>query len=153
MEYQKIINLLDDTTNQPSKFRTRNWVEINDESRGAYNDDNINNNNDDDDNNNNNNNNNNNIKFKTSMVRSSLCDYSDVYILVKRTITVSNGAVDAAVNNTNKKVMFKNCALFTSCITEINNTQVDNVEDIDIVIPMYNLIEHSNAYSKTSGNL
>ena len=156
MEYQKIINLLDDTTNQPSKFRTRNWVEINDESRGAYNDDNINNNNDDDDDNNNNNNNNNdnnNIKFKTSMVRSSLCDYSDVYILVKRTITVSNGAVDAAVNNTNKKVMFKNCALFTSCITEINNTQVDNVEDIDIVIPMYNLIEHSNAYSKTSGNL
>ena len=155
MEYQKIINLLDDTTNQPSKFRTRNWVEINYESRGAYNDDNINNNNDhdDDDDDNNNNNNNNNIKFKTSMVRSSLCDYSDVYILVKRTITVSNGAGDAAVNNTNKKVMFKNCALFTSCITEMNNTQVDNVEDIDIVIPMYNLIEHSNAYSKTSGNL
>ena len=60
MEYQKIINLLDDTTNQPSKFRTRNWVKINDESQGAYND------NDD-----NNNNNNNNIKFKTPMIRSS----------------------------------------------------------------------------------
>ena len=80
MEYQKIINLLDDTTNQLSKFITRNWVEINGESRGAYNDDN--NNNDDD--------NDNNIKIKTTMIRSSLCDYSDAYILVKRTITVSN---------------------------------------------------------------
>ena len=75
MEYQKLINFLDDTTNQPSKFRTRNWVEINDESRGAYGDDGENNNN----------NNNNDIKFKTSMIRSSLCDYSGAYILVKGT--------------------------------------------------------------------
>ena len=58
------------------------------------------------------------------MLKSSLCDYSDAYILVKRTITVINTAVaDAAVNNANKKVIFKNCALFTNCISEINNTQ------------------------------
>ena len=71
----KIINLLDDTTNQSSKFRTRNWVEINDESRGDQNDDGKNKYNNEDINNN--------IKFKTSMIRSSLCDYNDTYILVK----------------------------------------------------------------------
>ena len=94
------------------------------------------------------------IKFKTSMLRSSLCDYSDAYILVKRNIAVSNTAADgAAVNNTNKKVIFKNCAPFTNCISKINNTQTDNAEYIDIVMPMYNLIEYSDNYSKTSGSL
>ena len=127
MEYKKIINLLDDTNNQPSKFRTKNWVEITDKSRGAYND-------------NNNHDNNDNVKFKTSMIRSSLRDYIDPYTLVKRTITVlRTTAADAAVNNTNKKVIFKNCAPFTSCITKINNTKVNNAEDIDIVMLMYNL--------------
>ena len=126
MEYQKIIILSDDTTNQPSKFRTRNWGEINVELRGEHNDD---------DDNNFNNKDNNNIKFKTSMIRSSLCDYSDAYILVKGTMIVPNTAAEGtAVNNTNKKV---------------ENTQVDYAEDIDIVMPMYNLIEYSNAYSKT----
>ena len=80
MEYQKIINLLDDTTNQPSKFRTRNWVEINDKSLGDYKNDDDDNNNDD----------NNNIKYKTTMIGSSFCDYSDAYILVRETITVTN---------------------------------------------------------------
>ena len=144
MECQKIINLLDDAANQPSKFKARHWVEINDESRGDYNDDD-NNNNDD---------NNINIKFKTTMARSSLYDYSDSYILVKGTIPVPNmTAAGAAVNNTNKKVVFKNCVPFTSCIIEINNKQVDYAEDIDILMPMYNLIEYSIAYSKTSGSL
>ena len=102
MEYQKIINL-DDTVSHPSKFRIRNWVEINNESRGAYKNGNDNNNM------NNNNDNNNNIKFKTSMMRSSLCDYSDAYILVKGTTILPNTAAqDAAVNRTNKKVIFKN---------------------------------------------
>ena len=88
------------------------------------------------------------------MLRSSLCDYSDAYILVKGNITVNNTAADgAAANNTNKKVIFKNCAPFTNCISKINNTQVDNAKDIDIVMPMYNLIEYSNNYSKTSGSL
>ena len=136
MEYQKIANLIDENTlNQPSKFRTRNWIEINDESRGAYNV-------------------NSQIKFKTTMLKSSLCDYSDAYILVKGTISVNNTAAQgAAANNTNKKVIFKNCAPFTNCISEINNTQIDNAKDIDIVMPMYNLIEYSDNYVKTTGSL
>ena len=110
--------LIDDTSNQPSKFRTKNWIEINDESRGTYNV-------------------NSQIKFKTTMLKSSLCDYGHAYILVKgTTITVNNTAAAAAAaaaaasNNTNKKVIFKNCAPFTNCISEINNTQVGNAKDI-----------------------
>ena len=86
-----------------------------------------------------------------SNLESSLCDYSDVYMLVKGTITVNNTA-DADANNTNKKVIFKNCAPFTNCIIEINNIQIDNAKDIDIGMPMYNLIEYSDNYSKTSGS-
>ena len=136
IEYQKIANLIDDyASNQPSKFKTRNWVEINDESRGAYNV-------------------NSQIKFKTTMLKSSLCDYSDAYIIVKGTISVNNTAAEgAAVNNTNKKVIFKNCAPFTNCISEINNTQIDDAKDIDIIMPMYNLIEYSDNYAKTTGSL
>ena len=88
------------------------------------------------------------------MLRSSLCDYGDAYILVKGNITVNNTA--AAVNNNNnnnKKVIFKNCAPFTSCISKINNTQIDNAKYIDTVMPMYNLIEYSDNYLKTSGSL
>ena len=88
------------------------------------------------------------------MLKSSLCPYSDAHILVKGNITVNNIAgAGAAANNTNKKVIFKNCAPFTSCIDKINNEQIDNTEYIDIVIPMYNLIEYSDNYSKTSGRL
>ena len=94
------------------------------------------------------------INFKTTMLKSSLCDYNDAFILVMGTITVNNTAVaDADANNTNKRVMFKNCAPFINCISEINNTQVDNAKNIDMVMPMYNLIEYSNNYSKTSGSL
>ena len=96
MEYQKIINFLENAPNQQNKFRTRNWVEVNDESRGTYDI-------------------NSQIKCKTSMLRSSLCDYSDAYILLSA-----------------------------------NSTQIDNVKDIDIVMPMYSLIEYSDNYSKTS---
>ena len=135
MEYQKIENLIDDASNQHSKFRTKCWIEINDESRRKYNV-------------------NSQIKFKTAMLKSSFCDYSDRYILVIRTINVNNtAAADADANNTNKKVIFKNCAPFTNCISEINNTQVDNAKDIDIVMPMYSLIEYSDNYAKTSGSL
>ena len=85
------------------------------------------------------------------MLRSSLCDYGDVYILATGTITVPNTAdAGAAANNTHKKVIFKNCAPFTNCISEINNTQIDDAQDIDIVMPMH--IEYSDAYLKTSGN-
>ena len=88
------------------------------------------------------------------MKRSNLCDYSDAYILVKGTITVPDTLAQVeAVSNTNKKVIFKNCVPFTTCINEINNTQVDNAEDIDIVMLMHNLIEYSNTYSMASGSL
>ena len=112
MEYQKIANLLNDESNKLSKFRTKNWVEIDDDIRGAYSP-------------------NKQIIFKTSVPRSSLCDYSDAYILVKGNITVNNTAADgAAANNTNKKVIFKNCAPFTSCISKINNEQIDNANTL-----------------------
>ena len=88
------------------------------------------------------------------MLRSSLCDYSDAYILVKGNITVNNtAAADADGNNTCKKVIFKNCAPFTDCISKINNIKENNGKDIDIVMAMYNLIEYSNNYSKASGSL
>ena len=127
--------MIDDASNQPSKFKTQNWFEISDDSRGTYNI-------------------NSHIKIKTTVLKSSLCDYSDAYILVKGTITVNNtAAADADANSTNKKVVFKNCAPFTNYISEINNTQVDNAKDIDIGMPMYNLIEYSGNYSKTCGSL
>ena len=137
MEYQKIANLIDDTSNQPSQFRTKNWVEINVESRGTYNV-------------------NSQIKFKTAMLKSSLCDYSDAYIFVKGTITINGAGADAAARQADERdkgVAFKNCAPFTNCISEINNTQVDNAKDIDTVMSMYNLIEYSDNYAKTTGSL
>ena len=136
MEYQKIANLLDNTSNQPSKFRTRNWVEINDESRGTYTG--------------------NEIKFKTAMLRSILCYYSDAYTLVKGTITIAGSGNDDAARRADERdkgVTFKNCAPFTKCISRINNTDIDTARDIDIVMPMYNLIEYSDNFSKTSGSL
>ena len=137
MEYQKIANLIDDASNQPSKFRTKIWVEINDESRGTYNV-------------------NSQIKFKTTMLKSTLCDHSDAYILVKGKITIAGAGDDAAARQAHERdkgVAFKNCAPFSNCISEINNIHIDNAEDIDIVVPMYNLIEYSDNYSKASGIL
>ena len=105
MGYQKIINLFDNTSIQPSKFRTKIWAEITYELRGTYNTKRQ-------------------IKFKTTMLKSSLCDYRDAYILVKGTIEVPNTAdADADSNNANKKLIFKNCAPFINCISEINKTQ------------------------------
>ena len=99
MKYQKIANLLDRESNQTSKFRTRNWVEINDESRGTYTS--------------------NDIKFKTTMLRSNLCDYADAYILVNGTITITGARDDTAARQADERdkgVTFKNCAPFTKCI-------------------------------------
>ena len=106
--------MLDNISNQLSKFRTKNWIEINDQSRGVYNTISD-------------------IRFKTTMLKSSLCDYSDAYILVKEkgTITIS-GAGEAAERD--KGVIFKNCAPFINCKTEINNTEIENAKDIDIVM-------------------
>ena len=127
--------MLNDESNKRSKFRTRTWVEINDESRGEYSSNKL-------------------IRFKTTMLRSSLYKYSDAYILVKGNVTVNNIAAEGvASTNTNKKVIFKNLAPFTNCKIKINNTQIDNAEYIDIVMPMYNLIEYNDNYSKTFGSL
>ena len=129
MKYRKIANLLDNALNQPSKFKTRNWAEINDESRGTFTG--------------------NSIKFKTTMLRSNLCDYVDAYILVNGTITIiGDGGDDAAkrADERDKGVIFKNCAPFTKCISRINNTEIDNAKDIDIVLTIYNLIENSDNY-------
>ena len=149
MEYQKIANLSDSASNQPSTFRTRNWVKINDESRGTYTS--------------------NDIKFKTTMLRSDLCDYANAYILVKGTITITGNAGEEPnpdaprtaaqllavrqADERNKGVIFKNCAPFTKCITRINNADINNTKDIAIVKLMYNLIEYSANYSKTSESL
>ena len=105
MEYQKIANLLDNASNQPSKFRTQDWVEINDDKRGTYTS--------------------NDIKFKTTMLRSNLCDYADAHILVRGAITITGAGNDDAARQAderNKGVILKNCAPFTKCISRINNT-------------------------------
>ena len=136
MEYQKIANLLESTSDNLSKFRTRNCVEINDESRGNYA--------------------NNDIRCKTTMLRSNLCNYADSYILVKGAITITgegDNAGEIQADERDKGVTFKNCAPFTKCISRINNADIDNAHDIDIVMPMHNLIEYSDDYSKASGSL
>ena len=133
MEYQKLINLLENTPKKPTKFRTKNWVEINDDARGTYNKDSQ-------------------IKFKTSMLKPCLRDYSDAYILVIGTISIAAQTGDN-LNNGDEELVFKNCAPFTDYISEINNIQIDHAKDTDVVMPMYNLVEYSNNYSKTSGSL
>ena len=87
------------------------------------------------------------------MIRVNLCDYSDAYIHIKRTITVPNTGTAATPNNTNKKVTFKNCAPFINCISKINNTQVDDAHDIDVLMRTYNIIEYSDTYWNTLGSL
>ena len=137
MEHQKIIILLDIITNQPSKFSTKNWTEINDQSRGTYNT-------------------NSDIMFKSTMLKSSSCNYSDAYILVKGKITITGAGGDEVVRKAderNKGVIFKNCAPFTNCKIEINTIEINNAKEIDILMPMYNLIEYDDNYSNTSGSL
>ena len=117
IEYQKIANLVDDASNQHSKFKTNTWVEINDDLKGTYNV-------------------NSQIRFKTTMLKSSLCDYSDAYILVNGKITITGAGDDAAARQADERdkgVAFKICAPFTNCLSEVNTTQIDNAKDIDIV--------------------
>ena len=119
--------MVKDESHKPYKFTTKNWVEINDESRETYTS--------------------NDIKFKTTMLRSNLCDYADAYI--KGTITITGvGNDDAAkrLDERNKGAIFKNCAPFTKCISRINNTHIDNAQEIYILMLMYNLIEYSDNY-------
>ena len=133
MEYQKITNLLGTTIDEIPRFTTKKWVEVHDQSGSA--DDRYKPNKQ--------------IRFKKSMLRSDLCDYSDAYIVVKGTIIVTKPNSDLY----EKKLAFKNNAPFTSCISKTNNTLIDNAEDLDIVIPMYNLLEYSKNYRNTTGSL
>ena len=123
MEFQKIVNFLDTTSDKDlSKFVTKKWIEVYDQSQRNYDV-------------------NKEIRIKTSMLRS---DFSDVYIVVKGTITVTNP------NNAkrNKAVTFKNNAPFINCISKSNGVKIDNAEDLDVVMPMYNLLEYSKNYKK-----
>ena len=137
MEYQKTICFLDNTPNQPSKIRTKNCFEINEDSLKIYNT-------------------NSRIKFKAAMLKSNLCDCNDAYILVKGTIALIGKGANAEpirTDKNNKRVIFKHYTLFTDCITEINNTQLHNAKDLDVVMSMYNRIEYSDNYSGTTGSL
>ena len=129
MEYQKITNLLSTMLDEIPKFITENWVKVHDQSGSA--DDRYKPNKQ--------------IRFKTSMLRSDLCDYSDTYFVVKGEVTVIGGSNS---RRKNRPFPFKNNALFTNFISKINNVLIDYAEDLDIVIPMYNLLEYSKNYKK-----
>ena len=131
IETQKITNLLGDANNESSKFATRKCYVMNDQNNTDYGGGDENGTT---------------IKFETKVIKSNLCDYSDAYILVTGDITATGG-------DANTKVAFKNCAPFTKCVTHINDEHVDNADNLDIVMPMYNLIEYSDNYSDTSGSL
>ena len=129
MEHYKISKLLNDST--VSKFATKILVEVNDLSSGKYSI-------------------NKNISFKTSILRSDLCDYSFAYIVVKGRINVKT---TANMDIDQKHSAFKNNATFRSCISKIYSTLIYNAEGLDVVKPMYNLLEYSQNYSMTSGRL
>ena len=140
MEYDKINNLLlseDNESEQLSKFVTRQYVKVNSLS-DTYNE-------------------NKSIRLKTSMLRSNLCDYSDGYILVKGKIVLTATGVNNDANNIrdkrNRPVILKNNAVFVSCITRINGELIEDADELDIVMPMYNLLEYSKNYRKTIGSL
>ena len=123
MEYDKINNLLGNESENLSKFVTEEYVRVNSLSN-TYNE-------------------NKSIRFKTPMLRSDLCDYADAYILVNGTITVTANGNNNNANNIrdkiNRPLILKNNAPFVSCITKINGELIEDAEDLDIVMPMYNL--------------
>ena len=131
METQKIVNLLNDSNNESSKFATRKWYIFNDQNNGQYG------RRDENDST---------IKFETKVIKPNLCDYSDAYILVTGDIKVADVAA-----NTN--VEFKNCAPFTRSVTSINDEHVETAENLDIIMRMYNLLEYSDHYADSSGSL
>ena len=119
METQNIANLLGNANNQSSKFATRKWYVINNQNNTNYGEGNEDSTT---------------VKFETKVIKSNLCDYSDAYILVTGNITATGGGA-------NDRVAFKNCAPFTKCITHVNDEHVDNADNLDIIMPMNNLIE------------
>ena len=137
MEYQKIAKLLVTTFDKIPTFITKKWVEVHDQSGSA--DDRCKSNKQ--------------IRFKTSMLRSDLCDFSDAYIVVKGDITLTKTNGRGIIDIRNRFLAFKNNAPFTNCISKINNVLIDNAEDLDVVMPMYNLLVCSKSYRKTTGSL
>ena len=137
MEYDKINDLLGSESENLSKFVTRDYVRVNSLSN-TYNE-------------------NKSIRFKTPMLRSDLCDYADAYILLNGTITVEADHIGAGVDENrdrkNRPIILKNNVPFISCITKSNNELIEDAEDLDIVMPMYNLLEYSKNYTKTIGSL
>ena len=131
MESQKIINLLNNNDIESQKFITKKWYIINDQNNGQYGEGNENDSP---------------IEFETKVIKPNLCDYSDAYIIVTGDIIV-NGS------NANTDVAFKNCAPFTRCITHINDEHLESAENLDIIMPMYNLLEYSDNYEDSSGSL
>ena len=131
MEFTKINNLLGPAHDKVPRFITKKWIEVQSQSGNIYNTSKP-------------------IRFKTSMLRFDLCNYSDAYVWVKGKITGTNPNDNA---NFNKELTLKNNAPFISCISKINGELVENAEDLNIVMPMYNLLEYSKNYEKTSGSL
>ena len=136
MENQKIINLLDKIDTDSKYFVTKKWYIINDENNTNYGvDKNTGANNPDT------------IKYDTRVLKPNLCDYAEAYILVDGTIRGTGG------NNNNTRLALKNCAPFTKCNLEINDEHIDTAENLDITMPMYNLIEYSDNYQDSSATL
>ena len=124
MKYQKITNLLDTTSDNVHRFITKKWIEVHDQSSSAG--DRFKPSKQ--------------IRFKTSVLRSDLCDFSDAYIVVKGTMTLTKTNGREIIDIRNRFLAFKNSAPFTNCISKINNVLIDNAEDLDVVMPMYKLL-------------
>ena len=134
MEYDKINNLLDTESENLSKFVTSQYVRVNSFSN-TYDE-------------------NKSIRFKTPMLRSDLCDYSDAYILVNGTITITaNAGANNIRDKKDRKLILKNNAPFALCISRINGKLIEDADDLDVVMPMYNLLEYIKKYRKTIGSL
>ena len=137
MEYHKIAKLLGTTPDEVLRFITKKWIEVHDQSGNAedrYKPSKQ-------------------IRFKTSTVRSDLCDFSDVYIVIKGDITLTKTDGRGLIDIRNRFLAFKNNAPITNCISKINNVLIDNVEYLDVVMPMYNLLAYSKNYRKTTRSL
>ena len=136
MEHQKIRNLLDKISDNLTRLITKKWIEVHDQSGSAedrYKPTKQ-------------------LRFKTSMLRSDLWDFSDAYIFVKGTITLKKTNEREIIDIRNRFSAFKNDEPFTNCISRVNNVLTDNV-DLDVVMPRYNLLEYSKNYRKTTGSL
>ena len=137
MEFQKIVNFLDTTSDENSeryplkdlpRFASKKWIEVYDQSEKNYSS-------------------NKEIRMKTSMLRSDLSDYSDAYIVVKGGITLEG---DNDANKQNKSIAFKNNAPFINCISKINSVKIENAKDLGVLMPTYNLLEYSKNYRKNN---